>query len=95
MQDRETRVLWITDFRQELAAFPKMGDIPPRVFKALKIYIQEENGRALRRHYWIDSKRLIAKLLPKLRKRGGRSRRYKIKKFGFPPKSKYTVQVDT
>lgn len=93
IEDQEVCVLRIIGFEEELVAFPKMGIVPPRAFKALKIYIDEENGAPLKRHYWIDSKRHIAALLPKLKEPGGVPRRYRIKKFGFPPKSTYTVEV--
>ena len=99
LEDAETRILLITAFRVEEAQFPEYTDpawkrvIPPRRFPALRIEIAEENGAPIERHYWIDSKRLIAALLPKLEEPGGVPRHYKITKFGLPPKSHYTVEA--
>lgn len=99
LEDQEIRYLLITAFREEHVSFPEYTDpawdrkIPPRDFLALRIEISEENDRPRARHYWIDSKRLIGVLLPLLKQPAGTPRLYKIKKFGLPPASHYTVDV--
>ena len=100
IEDTETRVLLITAYKMELVQFPEYSDpawegsIPARQFEALRIEIAEENGAPLERHYWIDSKRLIGLLLPLLERPGSTPQRYKITKFGIPPKSSYTVEPE-
>ena len=98
MEDGETRQLLITAYRFEEVQFPEYSDaawtvtIPPRRFRAMRIEIAEENGRPLRRHYWIDSLRLIYVLSPKLSRPGGVPNSYQITKHGIPPKSWYEVK---
>ena len=99
LEDEESRTLLITEYRVELVHFPEYTDpawdrtIPARTFEALRIFITEENEVPIIWHYWIDSKRLIALLLPLLQEPGGTPRRYLIKKHGIPPKSYYHVSA--
>lgn len=97
IEDRESRLLFITSYRLERVHFPEYSDpawdrvIPPRTFKALRIEISRENGLPGERHYWIDSKRLMYSLLRYLEKPGSMPRAYQIRKYGLPPNSQYTV----
>jgi len=99
IEDGETRILLIESYRVEEVQFPEYSDpawtvtIPARRFPALRVEISEENGSPLRRHYWIDSKRLIGALLSHLEGPGGTPRRYRITKSGTPPASYYRVEL--
>lgn len=93
------RTLRITGYSLEEVHFPEYSDptwtvkIPARTFTALRIEIDEENEELRARHYWIDSKRLMAVLLPLLSGPGGTPRTYLIRKHGIPPKSAYDVSI--
>lgn len=97
LEDGETRVLLIVDFRYEEVKFPEYSDpawtrtIPARQFVALQIDITEENGEPLKRRYWIDSLRLMYILRALLAQWDAVPRRYHIIKHGFPPDSHYEV----
>lgn len=99
LEDGETRTLHIVAYAVEEVQFPEYTDptwkttIPARRFPALLIHITEENGRPLRRHYWIDSRRLILSLLPLLEEAGGIRRTYRVTKHGTPPHSHYEVAI--
>lgn len=97
IEDQEERALRIVSFSTEEVQFPEYtdptwnGPIPARQFVALRIDITHENGKPVTRHYWIDSKRLIYLLKPRLMLPNGVPANYKIQKFGFPPDSTYRV----
>ena len=97
LEDGETRTLRIIAYMTEEVQFPEYTDpawlrsIPPRQFRALRIEISHENEKLVRRHYWIDSKRLIFRLLPHLKSARGVPATYKIHKRGVPPDSRYRV----
>ena len=92
MEDGETRVFRIERYHVAEADFPQMGVVPPRKFRALRLLISREDNRPVEREYWIDSKRLIAGLLPLLQGPAGCPGTYKIHKIGVPPRSTYEVK---
>ena len=92
MEDGDTWTFRVEKYQEAEADFPQMGIVPPRKFKALRLWISMENNRELEREYWIDSKRLIAAWLPLLQAPGGCPGTYKVHKIGVPPASTYTVK---
>ena len=92
MGDRDVGIFAITRFEEADVQFPRMGPIPPRAFRALKIHVEKLNGVPVNRDFWIDSKRLIYELLRRLKEPGAVPGTYKIRKHGFPPRSYYEVE---